>query len=1474
MTTYTTFDGSNVQGVTLSGANLIATNASAGDNGVKSVHLKNSGKLYAEMLFNSLGGGNSGGGVVGTKCNYASMGSNGARAFMAFKNGGVFINTANPFNNGAVSGQTLCIAIDFAHNTGWLRVNGGNWNNSGSADPATNTGGVDISAITADGLLLTAMLTQSGETCTLNAGASAFAFTMPSGFTGWDNTTTEAGTTSYGNTGGTGDRTASITATSNLTISGTFNHIINGNKTENNMFFNGSSTGQGMKFDFGVGATKVIDRFRWYQSNSTAHGSAWQWYGSNDNSSFTALGNQFVLQGQSDSEPVEFFEPNANATGYRYYELRLITGSTSSSPWIDEIEFHVGDPAVTGVTGTWASTEAADIFNGTSAPSGTWASTEAKDLFAAAGIGPVIGPWASVEAKDVFNFTALDIGIDGFCHGQSTSSSITSGVLAALTTTQAHDVIVVCCSTKGGSISSITNTAGLTWTKRTKFNPTSDSTEDMEIWWAHAPTALTADVITIHFSSTNGFGAVAFGVCNANTAAPFDTHNANSITTDNGGSGNPSASITTDFTGNQLIFGYLGSDDGGGGITQGGGAVNTGMTTFLDHDANGDGNQRALVGYVLKPTHQTALSLSFTQNGGSGNNRFLMADCIVARVIITGSWNSTEAKDIWSATGYPQLTGAWASTEAKDIFNGTVYFPPRGTWGSTEAKDAMAGAGDVGAPLGIDALAEGGSHDASSGDVAITTSYHDEIIVLGILSGGFFARAKVSSITDTAGLVWKKRHQRWQLGVNPSMEIWWAKKTNPGATTITVNTAATTGFLAIQAIAITGARTSNPFDTHTGAGYYYDNLGSGNPLAELYSNTAHGMGLCFFGSTDVDSDTNVTSDFIWADRITVHENFGQSGRLEWAVQLFTSPYFKTPIQFGQVGGSSNNRALMTEVIVAANEPVGTPSTNDLIRWFFDGHGSKQILAMSGTNNSALQSFTTYNGDTVAVAAIMVQSSLGARVDHITDDAGHSAWTRRSIVTNDSGSLALEIWWCLFPAPFAGNVTVVLDSNVRPGDVLGFIVNGINGPDLFQRGEIWDGDPSLPHTNASSATSYQTDGPFSTLNENVLEVNFVANTSTDPTGFNQNPWLQFIGDFFGSVSGELVSSSPPFNIALDFKFSAAPVHLESVELDVSPRPHGWLMIADALPVGPVSPPQGVWGSVEAKDRFTHTGDFTAIGIASPGGWVGFPPNHYTLAATEAKDRATNTGAFTAIWDINGWIGYIPAFLTWHDTEAVDTASLHAWVLGPTTILARWESVESPDRLGFSGLHTFYTTPDSTGDRTSRITVTSNASIGGGDPTRLVDGVKSNGAGSAVFVNNAQTNPMFFTFDFGTPRVVTEAKWYQNGSSAQPGLWKWRGSNNGTTWTDLSATFVLNAGNTGAVIGDISANQTAYRYYQIIQTTTAGGNDTPWLWEIEFKVAGISGTMAALETTDWINVQYIVIPTATPIPVRKRRLLITS
>lgn len=138
---------------------------------------------------------------------------------------------------------------------------------------------------------------------------------------------------------------------------------------------------------------------------------------------------------------------------------------------------------------------------------------------------------------------------------------------------------------------------------------------------------------------------------------------------------------------------------------------------------------------------------------------------------------------------------------------------------------------------------------------------------------------------------------------------------------------------------------------------------------------------------------------------------------------------------------------------------------------------------------------------------------------------------------------------------------------------------------------------------------------------------------------------------------------------------------------------------------------------------------------------------------------------------------------------------------------------------------YTNPGGTGNRTASITVTTTATAGGGNVTQIVDGTQTNS-----FWWTASQSGREIKFDFGIPRKIIEAKWYQD-LAATHGDWKWQGSSDGSTWTDIGTTFTLGA--TLQTQTTLAANTNFWRYYRLLQMTgvTSQSNYTR---EIEFNI----------------------------------------
>ncbi len=113
-----------------------------------------------------------------------------------------------------------------------------------------------------------------------------------------------------------------------------------------------------------------------------------------------------------------------------------------------------------------------------------------------------------------------------------------------------------------------------------------------------------------------------------------------------------------------------------------------------------------------------------------------------------------------------------------------------------------------------------------------------------------------------------------------------------------------------------------------------------------------------------------------------------------------------------------------------------------------------------------------------------------------------------------------------------------------------------------------------------------------------------------------------------------------------------------------------------------------------------------------------------------------------------------------------------------------------------------------------------------PIHLIDGSLAN----AIWFDT-QVSGQYSIFDFGQPRIIDEAKWYQDNSTSQ-GTWKFQGSNDDSTYTDIGSTFTL-GGATTQTITTINGNTTPYRYYKLLQTA-GSTSSSPYTKGIEFQI----------------------------------------
>jgi hypothetical protein len=154
----TTFDPAHTDvNLSLSGGNLIVSLGTGGGPYVntRTIASHSSGKIYNEFV-DTNDGGNSNSVCVGllnssqVTNNYLGSSSNSVGYFGGGGGSGtVSINGSTVATiQGYAQGNTISMAEDTAAQLVWFGVNGGIWNNSGSANPATGVGGISIASVT------------------------------------------------------------------------------------------------------------------------------------------------------------------------------------------------------------------------------------------------------------------------------------------------------------------------------------------------------------------------------------------------------------------------------------------------------------------------------------------------------------------------------------------------------------------------------------------------------------------------------------------------------------------------------------------------------------------------------------------------------------------------------------------------------------------------------------------------------------------------------------------------------------------------------------------------------------------------------------------------------------------------------------------------------------------------------------------------------------------------------------------------------------------------------------------------------------------------------------------------------------------------------------------------------------------------------------------------------------------------------
>lgn len=185
--------------ITLSNGNLTASNdgSNGADHGIRVTNSKTSGKRYFEITVGTFDGdsfSNCGFGLtiptqdLDTATNFDVNPALAGQSFWVRHTGSLTLrgSTTGFSLGGGIAGSIVSLAVDFGHQKIWVRKDGGIWNNHGGDDPATDSGGIGISALGSELYPFLATEHLRVAQVTANFGATTFAYAPPFGFVAWD----------------------------------------------------------------------------------------------------------------------------------------------------------------------------------------------------------------------------------------------------------------------------------------------------------------------------------------------------------------------------------------------------------------------------------------------------------------------------------------------------------------------------------------------------------------------------------------------------------------------------------------------------------------------------------------------------------------------------------------------------------------------------------------------------------------------------------------------------------------------------------------------------------------------------------------------------------------------------------------------------------------------------------------------------------------------------------------------------------------------------------------------------------------------------------------------------------------------------------------------------------------------------------------------------------------------------------------
>jgi hypothetical protein len=329
-------------------------------------------------------------------------------------------------------------------------------------------------------------------------------------------------------------------------------------------------------------------------------------------------------------------------------------------------------------------------------------------------------------------------------------------------------------------------------------------------------------------------------------------------------------------------------------------------------------------------------------------------------------------------------------------------------------------------------------------------------------------------------------------------------------------------------------------------------------------------------------------------------------------------------------------------------------------------------------------YTVVNFNLMVLIQVMIKSASGTgEVTSISEGQGSlssAGFERRSrvVTATPGGTIATEIWWGWMPmytqAELATNDTITINtSGTAAGDLIAAQILGLGGSTgAYGLGDaFWDTNPALPvEVGCVGASPPPNASDISTSELSTLLVAWTSNLTEAVPGFTE-PFVALTLDTPNTILPRMqyASDAPPVYMGFEYLYSSGLASDETAEFLQSPEPDGWIVIADAIPVGPPQPPTGVWESVE------HTDVWSAHG---------FVPVQVAWHSTDHADEFTGAPGFAPYFG-EGWLGWVKAYAAWASTEHKDTMGFSGWLIN-NRITGQMGAYESDDRLSLSNRST--------------------------------------------------------------------------------------------------------------------------------------------------------------------------------------------